>query len=452
MNNRYMSGEGANLSLGVRSKAEALSAAIYNKGLALAQAGDLTGAIQALDAAIEVNKRNVTAHNLLGLCYHATGRLGDALFHWLVSQSYQPNDNLAAGYIEDVRANQRAADRANHSIALYNSALDFFKGGSGDMAIIRLKKAVELNPVFVDGLCLLALGYLSIGKPQLAEPHVRKALQTDAFNPKALAYYAEIMGVTQQEPRRRGTGKPLLMDASGYSKPANRRNIVNDFHIAEIISFFVGVVIVAAVFWFLILPDRDDRLQKEVERLNDVITMTQQAGALALAQKDEDYKDVNNRLSAQEDEIAEQAGEIQLLEGLLKLYQGYEYYDAGEYLYAYSMAVEIVPDGFAPSQAQRHAELLHDSSAKIEAEYYALGKQAYDRGQFDDAKWNLGVARIYSVSDSPTADLMYYYLGRIAERGEDFAQAIIYYETVVRNYPGSSQASDSQTRLNRLKD
>ncbi|MDR1705873.1 MAG: tetratricopeptide repeat protein [Clostridiales bacterium] len=437
---------------GLKERAERISAALYNKGLKLAQMSAVTGAIDALERSLEFNKKSIFARNLLGLCYYAVGRLGDALCHWIISQAYQEDDNPADAYINEIRVNQRFTDKINHSITLYNSALDFFKSGNGDMSIIRLKKCVELNPSFVDGLNLLSLGYMTVNKPQNAEPYIKKALQIDPFNQIALSYYAEVTGANQQAGRLRGTGKPQLMDVRGYSKPSNARNIVNDLHLSEVICFLIGCAIVVAVFFFLVLPDRDQKLIAENSRLKEDIVTTQEASRLALEEKDNQYKDHDATVAGLQNQIAELSAQISLRGKIDAIAIGWDYYNAGDYMNAFSQAFDNPPDdGFTPEQIADHAKLLHDSSAQIEAGYYSIAKGSFDKGLYDEANWNFTLAMRFMQGDSPNAHLIYYYMGRIAEQAGKTESAINYYNTVVTVYPDSSQFRDANTRLGRLR-
>ncbi|MDR1705880.1 MAG: tetratricopeptide repeat protein [Clostridiales bacterium] len=435
---------------GLKRRAERISAALYNKGLKLAQASAIANATDALVRSLEIDKKNIQARNLLGLCYHAAGRLGEALFHWVISQAYQEDDNPASDYIEDVRSNQRVLDKVNHSINLYNAALDFFRGGNGDMSIIRLKKCVELNPAFVDGLNLLSLGYLTVNKPQNAEMYIKKALQIDPFNPIALSYYAEITGANQPAARKRGTGRPQLMDVRGYAKPSNARNIVDDLHLSEIICFLIGCAAVVAVFLFLVLPDRDQRLVEENNRLKEDIITVQEASRLALEEKDNQYLGHDATVAGLQTEVDGLRAEIDLRNRVDAIAEGWAFYDSGEYALAYSQAFDNPPEGFTPEQAEAHARLLHDSSTQLEAQWYNEGKGYYDGGQYAEANWRFINALKFTQTDSPNAHLIYYYMGRIAEQAGNIESAINYYNTVVTSYPDSNQFRDANTRLGRL--
>lgn len=101
---------------------------------------DLSGAIESLKISLRFNKLNIDARNLLGLIYYEMGEVVTALTEWVISKNYQPKDNLASRYLDEVQKNQARLDSVNQTIKKYNQALLYCKQNSRDLAIIQLKK------------------------------------------------------------------------------------------------------------------------------------------------------------------------------------------------------------------------------------------------------------------------------------------------------------------------
>ena len=76
----------------------------YNRGLSRANVRDLSGAIQMLKKSLEINKSNTMARNLLGLVYFELGETVAALGEWVVSKHFQPENNRADYYIEQIQS------------------------------------------------------------------------------------------------------------------------------------------------------------------------------------------------------------------------------------------------------------------------------------------------------------------------------------------------------------
>ena len=79
-----------------------ISNSYYNQGLQQAGVRNLSGAIESLKRSLKFNKNNIEARNLLGLVYYEMGETVDALSEWVISRSYQPEDNPANHYLDDI--------------------------------------------------------------------------------------------------------------------------------------------------------------------------------------------------------------------------------------------------------------------------------------------------------------------------------------------------------------
>ena len=86
-------------------KVRRISNSYYNLGLQQAEVRNLSGAVESLKNSLKFNKYNIAARNLLGLVYHEMGETVAALSEWVISQSYQPDDNLANGYLDEIQKN-----------------------------------------------------------------------------------------------------------------------------------------------------------------------------------------------------------------------------------------------------------------------------------------------------------------------------------------------------------
>lgn len=132
----------------------------YNLGLARAKARDLTGAAECLRTSLQLYKKNISARNLLGLVYYEMGEAALALKEWVISKNLRHRGNIADDYIRDMRDNRQSLDSADHSIRKFNQALEYAKTGSKDMAVIQLKKVINVNPRMIKAYQLLALLYM----------------------------------------------------------------------------------------------------------------------------------------------------------------------------------------------------------------------------------------------------------------------------------------------------
>ena len=127
------------------NKIISMSNALYNDGLEKAKVRDLSGAVQSLRKSLRYDKGNIPARNLLGLVYFEMGEAVDALSEWVISLSLQPKGNLAEHYLEEIQSNRSRLSTINQTIKKYNQALQYCYQGSHDLAIIQLKKVLNMN-------------------------------------------------------------------------------------------------------------------------------------------------------------------------------------------------------------------------------------------------------------------------------------------------------------------
>ena len=152
-----------------------LSRRYYNQGLDRAKVRDLSGAAEKLRICLHLDKTFTDARNLLGLIYMETGETVAALQEWIISSNLKTVGNPASEYIRRVRENQRELQNRNRSIRGYNEALRSCREGHDDIALIRLRRAVALNPKFVRAYQLMALIEMNNGKLSVARRALKKA-------------------------------------------------------------------------------------------------------------------------------------------------------------------------------------------------------------------------------------------------------------------------------------
>ena len=159
-----------------------LSNRFYNHGLEKAQVRNLSGAVEDLSRALEIDKRNITARNLLGLVYYEMGETVQALCEWVVSTHYQPENNPASEYVRQLQEDRTELENANQGIRKFNFGLDYARKGSEDLAIIQLEWVTAHHPKMIKAHSLLALLYYSEGRYAKAEKEIRTVLKADVGN------------------------------------------------------------------------------------------------------------------------------------------------------------------------------------------------------------------------------------------------------------------------------
>lgn len=176
----------------VLKKAYNTSDYYYNIGYDKAAARDLSGAIESLNMSLRYNKKNIMTRNLLGLIYYEMGETILALSHWVMSDNYQASDNIAAGYLKELKQDSSKLEEADFIAKKFNTALGYAANYDYDLALIQLKSVLGTNPHFVKGYLLLALIHIQDSNYEKARAVIRKVLSIDRANPLAIHYLREM--------------------------------------------------------------------------------------------------------------------------------------------------------------------------------------------------------------------------------------------------------------------
>ena len=249
--------------VGAYKKIIIMSNTYYNMGLQKVQIRDLSGAAELLKRSVGLYKKNIEARNLLGLVYYEMGEVVNALKEWVISKNLEPEGNLADKYIRDVQSNQNRFEALNQSIRKYNVALNYANTGKVDMAIIQLKKVININEKFVKGYQLLGLLYLYKEEYDKARRILSKALDIDGYNTLTIKYLEEtkeLAGITakelkkeqarekKKEERQALSGNDVIIPKSTYKE-------VN-YSFFTFLYVVIGILIGAAMVFFLVTPAR----------------------------------------------------------------------------------------------------------------------------------------------------------------------------------------------------
>ena len=244
-------------------KAKLASIQFYNLGLARAEKRELTSAIESLKLAVILDRDNIDAHNLLGLVYHEVGDIVSALSEWVISNNIVKDKNIAGKYIKEVQDNPGRFEEIANSVKNYNISLKYAKEKNFDLANIQLKKVIDKNPKLLRAYELLALIYMRNKEYVRAKKLLIAVQKIDRSNPLAQKYLNEIDFRTQKKKKKEVreeekmavldnkplSGNDVIIPKSTYREPSNGA--------ITIINVLVGVLIGAALVWFLIIPAKN---------------------------------------------------------------------------------------------------------------------------------------------------------------------------------------------------
>ena len=415
----------------------------YNDALEKAGVRNLSGAIDSLRLSLRFNKMNIQARNLLGLIYFEMGEVVEALTEWVISRSYQSKDNAASRYLDEIQNNQSRLGTINQTIKKYNQALLYCRQDSRDLAIIQLKKVLSLNPKLVRGHQLLALLYIQEQKYDQAKRCLRSAGKIDANNTITLRYLREANArLRENNPNRKQKNEEQVAYQSGNETIIQPRYLKDNSAVGTIFNMVIGIVIGAAITWFLVVPgvrrEVQNQAKSEVLEANNTISSKNQTISALEMQID----DLTSQITNARDNEESYESHISTYEQLLSAYAAYTDND----ITAAGTALGNVNVDYLNEEA---AEIYNFINAEVNAEYlstlYSGAIQAYNKRNYEEAIGNLEI--VVELDENYESGNALYYLAQSYRRNDDLESARIYYQKVADLYPGTERASIAQNYL-----
>lgn len=314
------------LHVDVLKKAKNTSNYYYNIGYDKATVRDLSGAIEALTMALNYDKDNIDARNLLGLVYYEMGENVLALVHWVLSVNYKTSGNIATRYLKEVKQDSGRLDEMDQVAKKFNKALYHAQARDFDLAHIQLRTVLSENPHFVNGYLLLALICMAEDNYERARKAIKRVLLIDKANPVAIHYLRE-MGDTDENiiklrmdtESSHESDKDFIeelgiededVDVLKHSKKRalkeyrvkkKKANIENSFEEVSFIKYsgvyvIVGIVLGILLMYFVFIPG----VREENRSENEQVIKTYSA---ELATKNNDISKLNDQLEVLNDEI-----------------------------------------------------------------------------------------------------------------------------------------------------
>lgn len=437
----------------IYKRAVVTSNGYYNLGLAKAKVRDLSGAVESLKASILINKRNIEARNLLGLVYCEMGDVVEALSQWVISKNLKPEDNIANSYIIEMQSNQNRFEMITSTIKKYNLSLRYAKEGNYDMAVIQLKKVVAQNPQLIKAHQLLALLYIKDKEYTRARKLLNAVLKIDKNNTLAQIYLKEITEelllkkndtsgnflpkkkekVMDEKPL---SGNDVIMPRSSYKEPSNGA--------ITIVNILVGVLIGAALVWFLILPAHNRGITEDYNKSIQQYSEQLSSGNVeleSLTKQIEQIKAEKDILQQQLDQANASGGDGSPLNALVAAANAYLSNEKTAAAVALcNIDVSALPNDTAKELYNKISEVVMSSAA---GELYTNATQEYKKADYEAAAKDFENA--YKC-DSTKVESAYYAAKSFDALGQT-DNAKTYFQKIVDNFATSKYYSEAKTYI-----
>ena len=433
------------------------SNAYYNDALEKAGVRDLSGAIESLKISLRFNKLNIDARNLLGLIYYEMGEVVTALTEWVISKNYQPKDNLASRYLDEVQKNQARLDSVNQTIKKYNQALVYCNQDSKDLAIIQLKKVLSLNPKFIRAHQLLALLYMDSEQWDRAERELRKCMDIDRNNTLTLRYLKEVEMQLTPDENSKQTGRRKKDDAVRYQ--SDNEIIIQPLNVKEqksaglssLINIAIGLIIGLAVMYFLVVPaavsNANNEAQKTITDIGNQLD-TKTSRIQELETQMQALQTENDTLNQELQGYVGTDGTLQTIDSLLAAATTYletqDITQTAANLESISASVDV--DSTSEAFQKLYKTLLGLIGPQLSAQYYETGYNAYRSEDYATAIENLSKAVIYDETNKDA----WLSLGNSYRKSDDAQNAITTYDKIIELFPDTETARSAQRYRSQL--
>lgn len=437
---------GANVKM--YKKLIAISNVYYNIGLKRAKVRDLSGAADALKLSLQYYKVNIAARNLLGLIYYEIGETVSALSEWVISKNCQDKDNMADRYLVEVQSNPALLNTINQTIKKYNQSLIYCQQGSGDLAIIQLKKILSTNPKLVKAHQLLALLYIQDQKYDLARKCLRAAEQVDRGSTVTMRYMEEIevqIGAVEKV-RKKKKKENVVEYHNGNDTIIQPTNVKDNSGWMMILNILVGLVIGVTATYFLIVPSIRQNLQKNA-------TVAETEARDTIAAKNQTIQELQDEVAKLTKEVKDAQGDKAATKSQIqsynKLLSAYQAYSQGLLDDAQKDLAEIGGDELDASAKQVYDTIKSEIDGKYLETTYAEGYSAYMGRQYENAAELL--KKVVDVDDTYHDGDAIYYLAQSYRILQQYEEAARLYQKVIDEYPNSYKSQNAKSYLDDIQ-
>lgn len=418
-----------------------LSNVWYNDGLKKAQIRDLSGAVTSLKKSLQYNRDNVSARNLLGLVYYGRGEVAEALVEWIISKNIQAHGNIATYYLKKVQEATKELETINQAVKKYNQCLEYCQQNSEDLAMIQLRKVISDHPSFLKAYQLLTLLYMQTEQYAKARQMIRKAHKLDTTNEITLRYMHELQQIRTSRKLKEEKEQTISYQIGNETiiQPISS-TLRDNAGFLTILNIVIGLVVGAAVVWFLIVPTMRQRMEAKTNQ--EIIYYSEQ-----LAAKNSEIDLLKRTMETYEEERASLEDEKELARGTQDTYEALvtmmEHYHDKKYDRA-KLADELMaikPESLGSIGKTSYDTIAKEVYAEQCAKLYPTAKKSFAaknyRATIETIERILKMDGMYDEGKAMLLQMQSYYYEDDKEKAE------IIYNQILETFPNTTASKDA---------
>ena len=424
-----------------------LSKQWYNDGLKKANIRDLSGAVTSLKRSLQYNRDNIASRNLLGLIYYGRGEVAEALVEWIISKNIRSQGNIANYYIKKLQESPSELDAIDQAVKKYNQCLIYCQQNGEDLAAIQLKKVIAAHPTFLKAYQLLALLYLQTEQYAKARQLIRKAHRLDSTNEVTLRYMHEL---TQLHKDKAAQLKMEKAQTVSYNlgnetiiQPVSA-TLKDNAAFLTILNIVIGLVVGAAVVWFLAVPTMKRNMNTKTNK--EVIVYSEQIAALEtevelLKKEVEGYQATSEQTEAEKQVAQGTQASYEILVKVIEHYHNAKYKRAT----LVDELLTIQKESLGDVGKETYEKISKEVFAAECAELYPIAKRSYEAVNYKRAIECL--ERIVLMNETHDNGEALYMLMNIYHKQNETEKATAKYTRILELFPDTEVANRAKALM-----
>lgn len=456
----------------------------YNRGLEKAKNRQLSEAIALLEIALSFDKENIDARNLLGLVYQEMGQIAKAIHQWVISINIDMEDNIAIGYLQEYQEDEKAMQKVDRGVNLYNQTLYSARLGKEGMALLKIEECCFVAPNFVDAHLLRALLYINKKDWEQAKKAIKDVLKIDRHNAMALYYLNEISSYDEIGeykdiwdvilPSQKKIPKDTKQEKIEDSKIAESTKKIKEIkeikkepskkevakgenqekqakgaggYLKLVAGLAVGIAMGVIVMWAMLVP-MDQSFGEQIKYVKNQIS---QDAAKTSTKNDKTTKDSTSD-STEESEVSTAKVSDYTGNGKKKGIMDYMviamgYYKDGNAVKAAKALLKVDENMLvSDSSKDKYDEIKKSTFGEASTQLYKSGMKSYENRDYNDAADDFELA--YEIDSSNVE--AYYFLGLCYQNTDQIEKAKKVYEEINNKFKGSDREHDAKDRLTEM--
>ncbi len=415
---------------------------LYNQGLKQAQVRDLSGAVASLKEALRYNKYNTKARNLLGLVYFEIGEIVMALSEWVISKNLEPVNELADKYLGEIQNTPGMLDKLNQTTKKYNQALQYCTKGSRDLAVIQLRKVLNMNSNFVAGHQLLALLYIQDGKYNDARKELSAAGRIDVRNVVTLRYSKEVrerLKEQSQSKKKKKNDMVSFQDGNDtVMMPTSSFRDMLDSSRTSIVNILTGLALGLLICFFLIVPTvKQNASEKAAATLIDTNE--------ELNNSSSNVSQLKKKVDSLQAELDQYTGKADAVNSYEQLMVAKEAHDSGD-LEKAGEAIDKVNRDLLSEKGQAQYDMIHEAVyTVILGNLMQEANQAFGAEEYDKAIESY--TQIINIEEDYGEGAALFNLAECQWKLSKRDDAIKSYKRVIELHPSGTLSTQARQRL-----